>query len=170
MKGMRLIKGVLRTPRKFHIGRCDGFFIRWQNRAGGNESERLLPGPVLDRVHIPSMRQQEVLIQIGMAEVDAIEVNIKLLQIFTQRKNSRGRDSRTALSRCSNCMHAGNSPAKKNRANEPSTIRFHIPHHLSLMNCNPFPLSVSLESYTPFTLWPMTSTVWRDNDGKYYSA
>ena len=90
MKGMRLIKGVLRTPRKFHIGRCDGFFIRWQDRAGGNESLRLLPCPVLDRVHIPSMRQQEVLIQIGMAEVDAIEVNIKLLQIFTQSKVPEG--------------------------------------------------------------------------------
>ena len=36
------------------------------------------------------MRQQEVLIQIGMAEVDAIEINIKLLQIFTQRNIPEG--------------------------------------------------------------------------------
>jgi hypothetical protein len=41
-------------------------------------------------MHIRRMRQQEVLVEIGMPEVDAIEVNIKLLQIFTQRKVPEG--------------------------------------------------------------------------------
>jgi hypothetical protein len=90
MKGMRLIKDVLCTPRQFHIGRGDGFFIRGKDRARGDEPECLLPGLVLDRGHVHSMRQQEVLIEIGMPEVDAIEVNIKLLQILTQSKVPEG--------------------------------------------------------------------------------
>jgi hypothetical protein len=78
MKGMRLIKGVLRAPRQFHIGRRDGFFIRWQERAGSDEPECLLSGPILDHMHIRRMRQQEAPVEIGMPEVDTIEVNIKL--------------------------------------------------------------------------------------------
>jgi hypothetical protein len=84
MQRVRFIEGILRLPGQFHVRRGNGFLIRIERWSRRDEPERFLSSLLFNRGYILAPGQQQMLIEIGMPEINAVELNIKLLQIFSQ--------------------------------------------------------------------------------------
>lgn len=66
------VERLLDLPHQSHVGRRDLLFIRWHRRRTEDEVEHLHAGP-LDTLGI--LGPQERLGQMGMTEVDAVELD-----------------------------------------------------------------------------------------------
>ena len=83
---MRFVEGVLRAPGQLHVCRGDGLLVGIEPGFGGDEGQRFLAGPVFDGRHVCAAGEQEIFVEIGMAEVDAVELAVEFGQIFPQRE------------------------------------------------------------------------------------
>ena len=86
VQGVGFVEGVLRTPGQLHVRGSDGLFVGIDPGFGGDEGQRLLAGPVFDGRHVFPPCQEQIIVQIGVAEVDAVELAVELGQIFAQRE------------------------------------------------------------------------------------
>ncbi len=90
MEGMGFVEGVLGPPGQFHIVGSDGFFIRRKSGAGGNKPEGFLPRDIFDGRHVGGPGQQKIFVQMGMAEIDPVEIDIEFLQVVPKGEVPEG--------------------------------------------------------------------------------
>jgi hypothetical protein len=86
VQGMRFVKRVLRAPGKLHIVGRNGFFVWIEARFGGDEGECFLTCPLLDGRHVLAAGEEQILVQIGVTEVDAVKLTVEFSQVFSKRK------------------------------------------------------------------------------------
>ena len=86
VQGMRFIERILRAPSQLNIGRRNRFLVRIQPGFRRDKRQRLLTSLVLNSRHVVPAGEQQVFVQIRMAEVDTVKLAVEFGQIVPQRE------------------------------------------------------------------------------------
>lgn len=82
MQGMGSVEGILRAPGQLHVGRSNGLLVGIDAGLSRDERQRFFAGPAFNSRDVLAAGQEEIFVQIGMAEIDTVELTVEFGQIL----------------------------------------------------------------------------------------